>query len=66
MGTAGSAEKVFNCTEIKFQKKAVSVASKVREDTASMTREHNFLRGRICSSKRSEVTQLTSYSRKTT
>ena len=29
--------------EIRTYKKAVSVAAKTREDTASMTREHKFL-----------------------
>ena len=54
--TAGSDEEVFNCRKIKFQKKSESVASKVQEDTASVTREHSFFRGRICLSKRPEVT----------
>ena len=40
-----------NPREIGTQKKAVSVAAKTREDTASMTREQKFLggnRGNMC------------------
>ena len=40
-----------NPREIRAQKKAVSVAAKTREDTASMTTEHKFVggnRGNLC------------------
>ena len=52
--SAGAAGRILNSTnpkETRTQKKAVSVAAKTREDTASMTREHKFLggnRGNLC------------------
>ena len=50
-GAAGRILDSANPREIGTQKKAVSIAAKTREDTASMTREHKFLsgnRGNLC------------------
>ena len=50
-GVAGRIIDSTNPRDIRTQKKAVSVAAKTREDTASMTREHKFLggnRGNLC------------------
>ena len=44
-GAAGRILDSANFTEIRAQQKAVSVAAKTREDTASETREHKFLCG---------------------
>ena len=44
-GTAGRILDSANPREIRTEKKAVSIAAKTREDTASMTREHKFLGG---------------------
>ena len=44
--STGAAERILdsdNPREIITEQKAVSVAAKTREDTASMTREHKFL-----------------------
>ena len=52
--SAGAAKSILdsaNPREIRAQKKAVSVAAKTRENTASMTKEHKFLggnRGNLC------------------
>ena len=52
--STGAAEGILdsaNPREIRTQQKAVSIAVKTREDTASMTREHKFLsgnRGNLC------------------
>ena len=46
--SAGAAGRIFDSTnseEIRALQKAVSVAAKTREGTASMTREHKFLGG---------------------
>ena len=50
-GAAGRILDSANPRDIRTKKKAVSVAAKAREDTASMTREHKFLsgnRGNLC------------------
>ena len=44
-GAAGRILDSANPREIRTLKKAVSVAAKTREDTASMTREHKSLSG---------------------
>ena len=50
-GAVGKILDSANPREIRTQQKAVSVAEKTREHTASMTREHKFLsgnRGNLC------------------
>ena len=50
-GAAGRILDSANPREIRTYKKAVSVAAKTREDTASMTREHKLHggnRGNLC------------------
>ena len=50
-GAAGRILDSANPREIRAQQKAVSVAAKMRENTASVTREHKFLggnRGNLC------------------
>ena len=50
-GTAGRILDSADPRDIRTEKKAVSVAAKTRENTASMTTEHKFLggnRGDLC------------------
>ena len=50
-GAAGRVLNSANPREIRTYKRAVFVAAKTREDTASMMREHKFLggnRGNLC------------------
>ena len=50
-GAAGRILDSANPRDIRTEKKAVSVAAKTRENTASMTTEHKFLggnRGDLC------------------
>ena len=54
-GAAGRILDSANPREIRTQQKAVSVAAKTREHTASMTREHKFLDG-TCVSKNLDET----------
>ena len=52
--STGAARRILdsaNPRKIRTYKRAMSVAAKTREDTASMTREHKFLggnRGNLC------------------
>ena len=50
-GAAGRIIDFADSKKVRAKQKAVSVAAKMREDTASVTREHKFLggnRGNLC------------------